>query len=373
MAATFPLRPEPVEGLSAVVTGGSRGLGLLIAGHLLDRGCAVTLLARDEAELARAEDILREPRRGALVRSTRCDVTDAGAVREAMRAADEAYGGIDIVVAVAGIIQVAPLEAIGAADFASAMDTMFMGSVHTSLESLPYLRRSAAGGRLALIGSVGGLLAVPHMLPYSCAKAAVAALAEGLHAEAAAAGVSVTAVHPGLMRTGSHLAAEFGGDREAEFGWFSALAGTPVVSMDARRAAERIVTALLRRRTRPVLTPMAKAAGLTHGVAPALTTKVTTLSARLLPSAPAETPAEADEGAGTGAGAEPSGAPGAGSERAGAGTGTSAGSGPAGLTPGREVSAPRAHPVVRRLRDWGSALNDRAADAYNQRRGRRSA
>ncbi|NEE39282.1 SDR family oxidoreductase, partial [Streptomyces sp. SID7982] len=110
-------------------------------------------------------------------------------------------------------------EAVGAAEFGDAMDTMFYGALHTSLEALPYLKETR--GRLGLIASVGGLLGVPHLLPYSCAKAAVGALAEGLHAEAAASGVSVTAVHPGLMRTGSHRQAEFGGDTAAEFGWFS--------------------------------------------------------------------------------------------------------------------------------------------------------
>jgi NAD(P)-dependent dehydrogenase (short-subunit alcohol dehydrogenase family) len=333
-----PLQPQPesIAGLSAVVTGGSRGLGLLLAEQLVERGCAVTIAARDEAELADAELFLAE-HPGAQVRSAVCDVRDQGAVREMFRAAAEAYGDVDIVIANAGVIQVAPLDAIGVAEFRASMDTIFMGALNTSLEALPYLKRSEAGGRLALIGSVGGLVAAPHLLPYSCAKAAVGALAEGLHAEAGPAGVSVTAVHPGLMRTGSHLAADFGGDRSAEFAWFSALAGTPLVSMDARRAADRIVTAVQRRRTRLVLTPAAKAADITHGVAPALTTRLTALAARTLPSAP-------HNGSGTGS-------------RDGA---------TVPLAKGAHVPPPT-HPVVRRLRGWGSALNDRAAQAYNQR------
>jgi NAD(P)-dependent dehydrogenase (short-subunit alcohol dehydrogenase family) len=324
------LHPDSLDGLSAVVTGGSRGIGLLIAGQLVDRGCAVTVAAPREDELALAEDFLREGRPGARVRSARCDVTDADAVRETLRAAGEAYGGVDVVVAGAGVIQVAPLRAVDAGDFKDAMDTIFVGALHTSLEALPYLRRSRAGGRLALIGSVGALVAVPHMLPYSCAKSAVAALAEGLHAEAGPDGVSVTVVHPGLMRTGAHLAAEFGGDQAAEFGWFSALAGAPGVSVDAQRAAERIVSAVQRRRTRVVLTPVAKAAGLTHGVAPTLTTKLATAAGRALP--------------------------------------TAAPNGGADLPEGRDVEPSPAHQVVRRLREWGSVLNDRALHAYHQRR-----
>lgn len=318
-----------LAGRSAVVTGGSRGLGLLLAERLVDLGCDVTVAARDREELAEAGGRLSGRHPTARVRTQVCDVTDREAVRDLVRSAAEAHGGLDVVIANAGIIQVAPVEAIGADEFRAAVDTMFMGSVHTALESLPYLRRSAGGGRLALIGSVGGLVPPPHLVPYACAKSAVAALAEGLRAEEEQ--VSVTAVHPGLMRTGSHLAAEFGGDRGAEFAWFSALAGTPVLSMDAERAARRIVRAVARRRTRLVLTPAARAADLAHGVAPALTVRATALAARVLPSGGPDTPHP-----------EPA--------------------------QGRDVEPAVAHPVLRRLRAWGSALNDRAADAFNERR-----
>lgn len=324
--APLQQHPDSLADLSAVVTGGSRGLGLLMAEQLIERGCSVTVAARDEEELSRAEDFLRL-RPGARVRTAVCDVRDQDAMRELFRATAEAHGGVDVVIANAGIIQVAPLAAIGAAEFREAMDTIFMGALHTSLEALPHLRRSRAGGRLALIGSVGGLIAAPHLLPYSCAKSAVAALAEGLHAEAGPEGVSVTAVHPGLMRTGSHVAAEFGGEQAEEFAWFSALAGTPLVSMDARRAAERIVTAVQRRRTRLVLTPAARAADLTHGVAPALTTRLTALSARALPSSPQH---------------------------------------PTPLRKGADIGHRPSHPVTRRLHAWATALNDRASHAYNQ-------
>lgn len=311
------------SGPGAVVTGGSRGLGLFIARHLAERGCTVTLAARDESELERAADQLRAET-GATVHVAVCDVRDRAAVRELMRAVHD-RDGLDIVVANAGVIQVAPLEALDAEQFTAAMDTMFHGTLNTALEALPHLRETQ--GRLGLIGSVGGLLGVPHLLPYSCAKAAVGALAEGLHAETASAGVSVTAVHPGLMRTGSHRQAEFGGDVSAEFGWFSTAAGTPLLSMDADRAARRIVDAIVRRRARLVLTAPAKAAQLAHGVAPGLTTRLTGLTARLLPSAPAEGP----------------------------------------LRQGHEAGPPR-HRLARRIRAWGSALNDRAVREANQHR-----
>ncbi|MFE3370061.1 SDR family NAD(P)-dependent oxidoreductase [Streptomyces sp. NPDC059173] len=305
--------PQRVKGPGALVTGGSRGLGLFMARHLAERGCVVTIAARDTEELERAAAELREAT-GTTVRATVCDVRDRDAVRALVREVHQ-RDGLDLVIANAGVIQVAPVEAVGAAEFGDAMDTMFYGALHTSLEALPYLKETR--GRLGLIGSVGGLLGVPHLLPYSCAKAAVGALAEGLHAEAAASGVSVTAVHPGLMRTGSH--------RQAEFGWFSTAAGAPLLSMDAERAARRIVDAVIQRRARLVLTAPAKAAQLAHGVAPGLTTRLSSVAARLLPSA--------------------------------AGQGT--------LRHGAEAGEPR-HPVAKLLRAWGSARNDRAVRRANQ-------
>jgi NAD(P)-dependent dehydrogenase (short-subunit alcohol dehydrogenase family) len=316
-----------LAGLASVVTGGSRGLGLLLADRLAARGARVTIAARDETELDRAAELLRARGRTD-IRTAVCDVRNRAAVRDLLRSTADARGGLDLVIGNAGTMQVAPVRDLDTDEFRYAMDSIFMGTLHTSLEALPYLRQSPRGGRLALIGSVGGLVAAPHLLPYSCAKAAVAALAEGLYAELAADGVSVTAVHPGLMRTGSHLQAEFGGDRQREFGWFSAIAGAPFVSMDAQRAAERIVSGIQSRRTRIVLTPLAHAAGLLHGVAPAATTRATALTARLLPPPTGE------------------------------------------HVPLRKGGAvePPAHGMAARLRDWASALNDRAAGAYNQLR-----
>ncbi|NKI41942.1 SDR family NAD(P)-dependent oxidoreductase [Streptomyces physcomitrii] len=314
-----------LTGQSALVTGGSRGLGLLLAERLAARGNRVTIAARDPEELERAASWVA--RHTGTTPTTRvCDVREEEAVGALVAQTAEEQGGLDAVFSVAGIIQVAPVAALDPESFRAAMDTMFHGNVHTSLAALPHLRRSPYGGRLILVGSVGGLLAVPHLVPYSCAKAAVAALAEGLRTELAGSAVSVTAAHPGLIRTGSHRQAQFGGDRAREFAWFAALSGAPLVSMDARRAAERIVRAAERRRVRLVLTPAARAAGLAHGVAPALTTRASGLAARLLP------------------------APGPGDD----------------LAAGHRLAEPRLGRWQDTLRRLGSRLNDRAAHRFNQ-------
>ncbi|MFI1105778.1 SDR family NAD(P)-dependent oxidoreductase [Streptomyces melanogenes] len=320
---------KDLRGQSALVTGGSRGLGLLIAARLAVRGCQVTIAARDAGELERAAQWIQ--RHTGVPASTQvCDVREEAAVAQAVRRVATDQNGLDLVVANAGVIQVAPVAALGADAFQDAMATIFDGAVHVSMAALPHLRESEAGGRLALIGSVGALLAVPHLLPYSCAKAAVGALGEGLRSELAGTGVSVTTVHPGLMRTGSHLQAEFGGRPSREFAWFSGLAGAPVVSMDAERAAERIVRALERRRTRLVLTPAAHAAALAHGVAPTVVTRLSGVANRFLP----------DAGGAAGGGGR--------------------------VRQGHAVKdAPRGR-WPEKIRRLGSALNDRAARRYNQ-------
>lgn len=278
-----------LQDLSVLVTGGSRGLGLLLARQFARRGCDVTVAARDEDELDRAVVLLSGEARGAVTGRV-CDVRDQAAVHDLVERTARSQGGLDVVMANAGIIQVGPADTTGAAGFRDSMETMFFGAVHTSLEALPYLRSSPAGGRLGLIGSLGGLLPVPHLLPYSCAKSAVGALAEGLRAEQTKNGVSVTAIHPGLMRTGSHLQAEFGGDAVREYRWFSALAGLPVLSMNAERAAERIVASVERRRPRLVLTPAAHVAAKAHGLAPVLVTRANSVFTRLLPESSTASP-----------------------------------------------------------------------------------
>ncbi|BCL33277.1 SDR family NAD(P)-dependent oxidoreductase [Streptomyces aurantiacus] len=332
-------RPSTLDGLCALVTGGSRGLGLLLSARLARRGCRVTMAARDAGELRRGADWVKE-RTGSTVATEVCDVRDRDAVEAVVRQTESRQGGLDIVIANAGVIQVAPVASLDSGAFDDAMATIFGGAVNTAMAALPHLRRSGAGGRLCLIGSVGGLLAVPHLLPYSCAKAAVGTLGEGLRAETADTNVSVTTVHPGLMRTGSHLQAEFGGQAAKEFAWFSALSGTPVVSMDADRAAERIVRALERRRTRLVLTPAARAAGVAHGVVPTVVTRISGLAARFLPPSPSPSPSPAGDG---GAG------------------GTTEG----GMAQGHGIDGARST-WTEKVRRLGSRLNDRAARRYNQ-------
>ncbi|MFI9201138.1 SDR family NAD(P)-dependent oxidoreductase [Streptomyces sp. NPDC053048] len=274
---------DRLAGRAALVTGSSRGLGLLIARELARRGCSVLLCARDEEELAVAGTMLRD--QGADVALLACDVTDKHAPQRLVTAAHDAFGRLDVLVNNAGTVQVGPLSAMTEADFRDAMETMYFAPLRLVMAAVPALRERG-GGRIVNISSVGGRIAAPHLLPYVGAKFAAAGLSEGLRAELAAEDISVTTVLPGLMRTGSHTAARFSGRPAKEYAWFAAVAGLPVLSMDAERAARAIVRAAEHRRPELVLTPLAKAAVRLHGVAPATTTRLLlTPVARLLPAA----------------------------------------------------------------------------------------
>jgi short-subunit dehydrogenase len=262
-------RAPSLEGQVAFVTGGSRGLGLLLARELAAQGCQLALVARNADELERARMDLR--RWGVEPLTIPCDVGDQSQVNLAIQATLAHFSKIDVLVNNAGLITVGPLASMTLEDFEEALRVMYWGTVYTSIAALEHMRPRHTG-RIVNITSIGGKVSVPHLLPYSSAKFAAIGFSEGLRAELAGTGISVTTVVPGLMRTGSHVNAMFHGDAEREFTLFSLAASLPLVSMDAERAARRIVLAARRREAELILSLPARALVLGHGVAPGLTT-----------------------------------------------------------------------------------------------------
>jgi NAD(P)-dependent dehydrogenase (short-subunit alcohol dehydrogenase family) len=269
------------------VTGGSRGLGLLLAKELSRRGCEVVICARDIDELASAADEIDGE-----VLAVQCDVTDRAQVENVVRVATERYGRVDILVNNAGIIQIGPIASMRQEDFDRALDVNFRGALTFILAVLPQMR-ARHDGRIANITSIGGKVAVPHLLPYDCAKFALVGLSEGLRAELASDGICVTTVVPGLMRTGSAIHAEIKGDHQRELAWFAAGDLTPLTSMNADRAARRIVDAIARGEAEVTLSWQAKLLRLMHDLMPGLTADVLGLVNRLLPSGADATSREA--------------------------------------------------------------------------------
>jgi short-subunit dehydrogenase len=164
------------------------------------------------------------------------------------------------------------------------MEANFFTGVHCALSVLPQMleRRS---GTIVNIASIGGKIAVPHMLPYTASKFAAVGFSEGLHAELRAKGVHVLTVCPGLMRTGSHVSAQFAGDAEREYRWFSLAANLPGVSTSAACAARRIVRAVAAGETEIAITPQAIVAARLASVAPEAVALAMSMVNRLLPKA----------------------------------------------------------------------------------------
>ena len=281
------LTSSDLEGKRVLITGGSKGLGFLLAREFGNRGCRVAICARSPDELERAQDRLLDD--GIEVYADTCDVSDRQRVEDFIAEVTEFFGGVDILVNNAGIIQVAPFEEVTTEDFELAIDTMFWGVLHPTMAVLPQMRQRGAG-QIVNITSIGGKVSVPHLLPYSCAKFAAMGLSEGLTAELKGSGVRVTTIVPGLMRTGSHYNALFKGQRGREFAWFSMGASMPGLTMDGRRAAKKIVEATRRGRAERVLSIPAKILNTVHGLLPGVTAAASGLLRRLALPKPGDPP-----------------------------------------------------------------------------------
>ena len=265
----------------AVVTGASRGLGFLLARELADRGHDLVVNARSEPGLAVAAAALQE--RGAQVVTVPGDIADPATGQRLVDTALERFDRLDVLVTNAGTIQVGPAFAMRAHDFGAAMDLMYYGVVHPVLAALPVMKDRGAG-RILVISSIGGKLPAPHLLPYVAAKHAAVGFAEGLRVEAIRHGITVTCAVPGLMRTGSPRNALFTGDQPAEHRWFTLGDSLPLVSMDAERAAKKLVRAALRGTPEIATTPLAKIGMRVHGLAPSTTLRLIGVVNRLLPT-----------------------------------------------------------------------------------------
>ena len=277
----------------ALVAGASRGLGLLIAENLAEQGHDVAVCARNLEETQRgarqAESEARSAEGAAAGRVVpyACDVADRDGVQALVRQVEQDLGPIEVLIHVAGIIQVGPAETMTLEHFDDAVGVMLMGPVNTAWSVLPGMRERGRG-RIGVVTSIGGTVSPPHLLPYATAKFGAVGFTEGLASALSGTGVTATTIVPGLMRTGSHENALFTGDRAAEFAWFGPAASLPVLSMDARRAARAMVRGVLSGRPHVVLTPMAKVGMRVHGLMPATTVRVMGLANRLLPGAPSE-------------------------------------------------------------------------------------
>ncbi|TCC56377.1 SDR family NAD(P)-dependent oxidoreductase [Kribbella pittospori] len=200
-----------------LITGSSRGLGRALTEAVLAAGDRVVATARKPEQL---DDLVAKY--GDQVRAIALDVTDAAAARDAVQAALDQFGGLDVVANNAGYANSAAIEETPDEDFRAQIETNLFGVVNVTKAALPVFRGQRSGHFLqfsSIGGRVGG---TPGMGAYQTAKFAVEGFSEVLNNEVKPFGVKVTIVEPGAFRTdwgGSSMAiAPVGADYDATVG-----------------------------------------------------------------------------------------------------------------------------------------------------------
>ena len=197
-------RPRSLEGRIAVVTGGAGGIGSATAARLLAEGAAVALLDIDAASLDQASAALIADHGADRVRAIACDVTDEAAVVAAVAGAVREYGGLDILVANAGIASASPIDETALSTWQRNLDVLATGYFLVSREAFRVMKQQL-GGSIVFVGSKNALVASAGASAYGAAKAAAVHLARSLAAEGAAHGIRANVVNPDAVIRGSRI------------------------------------------------------------------------------------------------------------------------------------------------------------------------
>ena len=197
-------KPKPMVGKVALVTGGAGGIGAATAIRLLKDGACVVLADRAEGPLSEALVSMSKAYGKDHVRIAVCDVTDEAQVQAAFDLAAVEFGGLDILVANAGIASSAPLEETTVALWRKNYDVLAEGYFLTSRAAFP-LMKAQGGGSIVFVGSKNGLAAATNASAYASAKAASLHLARCLALEGAPGGIRVNSVNPDAVIRGSRI------------------------------------------------------------------------------------------------------------------------------------------------------------------------
>ena len=188
-----------LRGAKAFITGASRGIGRAASLALADAGADVALCARSEAELEAVADEARE--RGVTAAVCVADVTETDAVREAVKRAEEAIGGLDVLVANAGVNQPrVPLWEIEPATWWHVQRVNVLGVLNVVHAVVPGMI-ARGRGRIVHVASYSGIRPQENASAYATSKAAVMRLHDCLDLELEGTGVRSFAMSPGMVRT----------------------------------------------------------------------------------------------------------------------------------------------------------------------------
>jgi rhamnulose-1-phosphate aldolase/alcohol dehydrogenase len=196
-------KPKPLVGRIALITGAAGGIGAATAARLLSQGACVMLTDRDAAVLEQVRAGFSKQYGNDLVRAATCDVTREDHVAAAFSACAREFGGMDYLVANAGLASSAPIEETTLAMWKKNYDVLAEGYFLSARAAFPLLKRS--GGSIVFIGSKNALAATPNASAYASAKAAAVHLARCLALEGAPHGIRVNVVNPDAVIRGSRI------------------------------------------------------------------------------------------------------------------------------------------------------------------------
>ncbi|NJL35936.1 MAG: SDR family oxidoreductase [Leptolyngbyaceae cyanobacterium SM1_4_3] len=215
---------------TALITGASQGIGEATALLFASRGYNVVLAARQAERLEAAAQAIRTQGHSATAIPT--DVKQPEQVNLLVQKAVDQYGSVDLLINNAGIYISGPAEEFSLEDWHQAIDTNLWGYIHTIHALLPhFLARQA--GTIVNVGSIGGLVPIPYLTPYSTSKFAVTGLTRSLHSELVPKGIHVCGIYPSLIKTDFLERAVFTGKNEEDLrsrqNQVSQIVGTPVI------------------------------------------------------------------------------------------------------------------------------------------------
>ena len=196
-------KPKPLEGRIALITGGAGGIGKATAARLLEEGACVVLADNDAARLSACQDELVGQFGLDPIRAVTADVTSESDIQASFDCAAREFGGLDVLVANAGIASSAPIEETSLATWRENFSILAQGYFLAARAAFPLIK--SLGGSIVFVGSKNALAATPNASAYASAKAAALHLARNLALEGAPSGIRVNTVNPDAVLRGSHI------------------------------------------------------------------------------------------------------------------------------------------------------------------------